>query len=58
MNKKILGIKLSTILTALACIVIAFFIWVVAKYNISYQSAKELDENAVVCFFNGLMLRG
>ena len=35
MNKKIFGIKLGTILMALGCIVVAFVIWVIAKYNIS-----------------------
>ena len=43
MNKKILGIKLSTILTAIGCIAIAFVIWVIAKYNIDYPSLNATD---------------
>lgn len=42
MNKKLFGIKISTILTAIACLLIAFAIWVVVKYNIEY-SALERD---------------
>ena len=38
MNKKIFGIKISTILTAIGCLAISFLIWVVVKYNIEYAS--------------------
>ena len=40
MNKKIFGIKLSTILTAIVCLVVSFLIWVVVKYNIEYTSGE------------------
>ncbi len=33
MNKKIFSIKISTILTAIACLVIAVLIWLIVKYN-------------------------
>ena len=33
MNKKIFGIKISTILTAFVCIVVAFMIWMLVKYK-------------------------
>lgn len=35
MKKKIFGIKISSILTAFLCIVIAFLIWMLVKYNLS-----------------------
>lgn len=52
MNKKIFGIKLSTILTAIACLVISFAIWVIVKYNINYASG-EIEEA-----FNALSVLG
>ncbi len=33
MNKKIFGIKISTILTAFACLIVAVLIWLIVKYN-------------------------
>ena len=34
MNKKIFGIKISTILTSFACLVIAIGIWMLVKYKL------------------------
>ena len=48
MNKKIFGIKLTTILTALACSAVAFLIWIVAKYNIEY--AVDMGDDAAMAF--------
>jgi uncharacterized membrane protein YdjX (TVP38/TMEM64 family) len=38
MNKKILGIRVGTILTALGCIAAAIILWVLAKYNLSFAN--------------------
>ena len=54
MNKKIFGIKISTILTALGCIAIAFVIWVIAKYNIDFPSDADLGAGAVLKLLRGL----
>ena len=53
MNKKIFGIKLGTILTALGCIAIAFVIWIIAKYNIDFPSDDGSDVSAALRFFRG-----
>ena len=42
MNKKFLGIKIGTILTAIGCIAVAFIIWGVAKYNINFPSDTDV----------------
>jgi hypothetical protein len=53
MKKKIFGIKLSTILSAIGCIAIAFVIWVIAKYNIDYPSLNEAE--ALLGFVEGML---
>ena len=42
MNKKIFGIKISTILTALACLIVSLFIWITVKYNLSTEEVAAL----------------
>ena len=54
MNKKIFGIKISTILAAIGCIAIAFVIWVAAKYNIDFPSDTDLGANAALNILRGL----
>ena len=39
MNKKFLGIKLSTLFTALICIVLSVVIWLLVKHHIAGQNA-------------------
>lgn len=39
MKKKIFGIKISTILTAFICIVVAFLIWMLVKYKMDLNEA-------------------
>ena len=46
MNKKFLGIKIGTILAALGCVVIAFVIWVIAKYNINFPSDTDVGASS------------
>ena len=41
MKKKIFGVKISTILQALLCVLFAFVIWFTVKYNDSADQAKE-----------------
>ena len=53
MNKKFLGIKISTFLTALGCIAVAFIIWVVAKYNIDFPSDTDIGTDAALRFLMG-----
>ena len=43
MNKKILGIKLGTFLTAIACLVASFAIWMLVKYHLSSEAALLLS---------------
>ena len=42
MNRKIFGIKISTYLTALAALAIAFLVWFVAKNDAVYLEAMSL----------------
>ena len=42
MNKKIFGIKLSTILTVFVCLVIALVVWMLVEYDLN---------NSKVAFF-------
>ena len=42
MNKKIFGIKISTILTAFACIIIATMIWLLVKYKTDVSAAASI----------------
>ena len=39
MNKKIFGIKVSTILTAIGCVVAAMALWIVANYRLDVTTA-------------------
>ena len=41
MNKKILGIRIGTILQFLVCVVLAFVIWFVIKYTNSQVGAND-----------------
>ncbi len=34
MNKKILGIKIGTILTAFVCLIVSLVVWMLVKYNL------------------------
>lgn len=49
MNKKIFGLKLGTIISFVACLLVAVFIWLYAKY-MSSESAS-----AAVAFFSNLI---
>ena len=42
MKKKIFGIKLSTIFTVFACLVIAFAIWIIVKYRANINATAAL----------------
>lgn len=44
MNKKIFGIKISMILQALLCLVLAFVIWLTVKYN----NTEEAEDTAFI----------
>lgn len=41
MNKKIFGIKISTILQAVLCIIVAFVIWFAVKYTGTAEKTEE-----------------
>jgi hypothetical protein len=41
MNKKIFGIKISTILTSVACVVIALGIWMLVKYKLDISAGNS-----------------
>lgn len=41
MKKKIFGIKISTLLTAFACIIVAFLIWMLVKYRTDLNAADS-----------------
>ena len=42
MNKKFLGIKISTIIAAAVCLAISFFVWIYVRYDkISSESSLE-----------------
>lgn len=55
MNKKFLGIKIGTILTALGCIAIAFIIWVIAKYNINFPSDTDVGADTALNILGRLL---
>ncbi len=42
MNKRIFGIKISTILTAVVCLVAAVVIWTMVKYQLDIKSSDEV----------------
>ena len=48
MNKKFLGIKLSTYLTAFLCLVAAFLLWLLVNMN------GELSEEKATAILHGL----
>ncbi len=52
MNKKIFGIKISTILTAIICLIIATLIWLLVKYVDPADSVFVFSSKSVV--FKGL----
>ncbi len=54
MNKKILGIKISTILTVLACLIVSIVIWTIVKYNLN----NTPEESAVAALQACPFLRG
>lgn len=41
MNKKIFGIKISTILTAFVCIIVALSVWMLVKYEMDKDTAAS-----------------
>ena len=38
MNKKILGVKLGTILTAVVCLIVAIVVWLLVKFNLNAEA--------------------
>jgi hypothetical protein len=42
MNKKFFGIKLSTILTFVICLVVSFVIWMLVKYQLDSKNAEAV----------------
>ena len=50
MNKKIFGIKISTILTFFVCIIVALAIWMLVKYKTDIGAV----ESAIGIFMPGL----
>ena len=50
MKKRIFGIKIGTILTAFVCLVVAFIIWMLVKYDSNTVKAAVSVQ--------GLLLRG
>jgi hypothetical protein len=55
MNKKFLGIKISTILTAIGCIAVAFIIREVAKYNIDFPTDTDVNAGIAFSIISGLL---
>lgn len=39
MNKKVLGIKIGTILTAFVCLIVSFVVWMLVKYSLGADAA-------------------
>ena len=54
MNKKILGIRLGTLLTILGCLMAALVIWVLAKYRSEISDSNE----TAAMIISGLLFRG
>ena len=52
MNKKILGIKLGTILQFFVCVVLAFIIWFVVQYT---NSQAEKDAAALAEYLGSVL---
>ena len=52
MNKKFLGIKISTILQLLVCVILAFVIWFVVQYT---NSQAEADTAALGEYFGAVL---
>ena len=48
MNKKILGIRIGTVVTAILCTIAAIVFWILAKYNL------EVSREAIVVLFKSL----
>lgn len=42
MDKKIFGIKIGTVLTAIGCLVVSVFIWMLVKYNLGADAAFNI----------------
>ena len=42
MNKKILGVKIGTLLTALACLAIAVVVWMLVKYSLDSVTEEAI----------------
>jgi hypothetical protein len=53
MNKKILGIKLGTLLQFLVCVVLASIIWFVVQYT---NSQADANTAALGVYFGSLLL--
>ena len=43
MKKRLFGIKLSTIFTAMVCLIVAFAIWMIVKY------CADMESTALCC---------
>ena len=41
MKKKLFGIRISTILTAFVCVVVALLIWMIVKYKMDLNAVKS-----------------
>ena len=46
MNKKFLGIKVSSIIAILICLVSSFMIWMLVKYHLSTETAFDFSKFA------------
>ena len=43
MNKKILGVKIGTILTALACLIVSVVVWMLVKYSLDSVAQEAMS---------------
>lgn len=53
MNKKIFGIKLSTVLTAFVCLVVAILVWLTVEYVNIDNTGSALSFGAPFRVFRG-----
>ncbi len=48
MNKKFFGIKLSSIIAFVICLVASFVIWMLVKYHLSSETAFDFSKFALM----------
>ena len=53
MNKKILGIKVGTILTAFVCLLVSLVVWMLVKYNLDLGADGALILPRLCTLFRG-----